>query len=351
MRRARPMGADPPTNLPPGRDLACATLRATAWADPVEVASAFARAYACVLLGRRGWSTRCAARIRETICGAARRRARPTARRSRAGGGLAAMSSAQLSRGAAGARRLADLVLPLPGAAFHAGQRRALAIGPGRTRAPPPARADFALSAGRAADRRARRWRPSRPRHLDAATPAPWPRRGRIEAGEIFQANLARPWRGRLRRGAVRPSTSSAGSRGRARRVRGLTCACRAGLVSNSPERFLSVRPGDGLMGESTHRAPPRGADPADAACAELLASAKDRARTCDRRPDAQRHRPRVAAGLSVGPELAAPKSYATSTTWSPACAGGWRPASAPGTLSWPPSRRARSPARRSSRP
>ena len=52
--RARPMWSRPATQPVPPKsqapgDLACAALRATAWADPVEVASAFAgEAYACV---------------------------------------------------------------------------------------------------------------------------------------------------------------------------------------------------------------------------------------------------------------------------------------------------------------
>lgn len=43
---------------PPANDLACVALRATAWADPVDVASAFAdERHACVLLsGAEGWS-------------------------------------------------------------------------------------------------------------------------------------------------------------------------------------------------------------------------------------------------------------------------------------------------------
>ena len=48
-----------PANLPdPSRDdLGCVAMRATAWADPVDVASAFAdEVHACVLLSPDGWS-------------------------------------------------------------------------------------------------------------------------------------------------------------------------------------------------------------------------------------------------------------------------------------------------------
>src|SRR5690242_14902080 len=57
--RPLPMWSRPaPQPVQPQRDLACTALRATAWTDPVEVASAFAdEPYACVLLsGADGWS-------------------------------------------------------------------------------------------------------------------------------------------------------------------------------------------------------------------------------------------------------------------------------------------------------
>ena len=42
---------------PAAIDLACVAMRATAWADPVDVASAFAgELHVCVLLSADGWS-------------------------------------------------------------------------------------------------------------------------------------------------------------------------------------------------------------------------------------------------------------------------------------------------------
>jgi para-aminobenzoate synthetase component 1 len=104
----------------------------------------------------------------------------------------------------------------------------------------------------------------------------------RIISGEIFQANIARTWRGRLVTGAgpfdvlARLAGSSP-----APFAAYLRLPERA-VVSNSPERFLSVTAGDDLVVETRPikgtRA--RGADPAEdeALAAELLASAKDRA-------------------------------------------------------------------------
>jgi len=110
---------------------------------------------------------------------------------------------------------------------------------------------------------------------------------GRIHDGEYFQANIARLWTGRLVAGA-RPFDLAA-------RLVGQSAAPFAGylrtpgraLVSNSPERFVSV----GHLGEKGGRSltvetrpikgtRPRGATPAaDAAlAAELVASEKDRA-------------------------------------------------------------------------
>ena len=106
---------------------------------------------------------------------------------------------------------------------------------------------------------------------------------GRIERGEIFQANIARRWRGRLVTGA-RPFDLLARLAGGspAPFAAYLRLPDRA-VVSNSPERFISVRPdGRGLRVETrpikgTIR---RGRDEAEdqALAAALSASVKDRA-------------------------------------------------------------------------
>jgi para-aminobenzoate synthetase component 1 len=110
---------------------------------------------------------------------------------------------------------------------------------------------------------------------------------GRIHDGEYFQANIARLWTGRLVPGA-RPFDLAA-------RLVGQSAAPFAGylrtpgraLVSNSPERFVSVGAVDETGGRrlTVETRPikgtrPRGATPAaDAAlAAELVASEKDRA-------------------------------------------------------------------------
>jgi para-aminobenzoate synthetase component 1 len=105
---------------------------------------------------------------------------------------------------------------------------------------------------------------------------------GRIHDGEYFQANIARLWTGRLVPGA-RPFDLAA-------RLVGQSAAPFAGylrtpgraLVSNSPERFVSVGAGRSLTVDTRpiKGTRPRGATPAaDAAlAAELVASEKDRA-------------------------------------------------------------------------
>jgi para-aminobenzoate synthetase component 1 len=105
----------------------------------------------------------------------------------------------------------------------------------------------------------------------------------RIRAGEIFQANIARRWRGRLQTGAAPvdalPLLASASPAPFASYLR---LPGRA-VVSNSPERFLSVRRTvSGLTVETlpikgTVR---RGSDPGEdaALAAALQASEKDRA-------------------------------------------------------------------------
>lgn len=105
----------------------------------------------------------------------------------------------------------------------------------------------------------------------------------RIAAGEIFQANIARRWRGRLPSSA-RPVDLLA-------RLAGASPAPFAAymalpdrvVVSNSPERFVEVRPtAEGLIArtEPIKGTSPRGRGPAEDAAnaAALLASEKDRA-------------------------------------------------------------------------
>lgn len=290
--------ATPPD--PPCRDLACVVTRATAWADPVEVAAAFAdEIHACVLLSADGWSyvLRAPDAVAEQGADlpALLGDAAPMADGPPFQGGVVGLAayefSAQLEATAPQVRGgdWPDLTLIRYPAllAFHAGQRRALAVGRGADPRAAAAAADFALSwldgprpaarCGALAD--AVVLGTTDDQHAAAVHQTV----GRIAAGEIFQANLARPWRGALAVGA-RPYDLF-------RRLAGQSAAGYAAylrlpgraLVSNSPERFLSVRPeADGLWAESDpiKGTRPRGADPtADAAlAAELAASEKDRA-------------------------------------------------------------------------
>lgn len=104
----------------------------------------------------------------------------------------------------------------------------------------------------------------------------------RIHGGEYFQANVARLWTGRLAPGATpfdllaRLVDQSAAPFAGYLRLPGLA------VVSNSPERFVSVGAGDALTVETRpiKGTRPRGATAAEdaALAAELLASDKDRA-------------------------------------------------------------------------
>lgn len=289
----------------PSADLACVAMRAAAWDDPVDVASAFAdEAFAGVLLSARGWSyvLRAPDAVRETGCGLAALlgppaplAASPWGEAPPFQGGVVGLASYELSAAleptAPQVRDASwpDLTLVRYPAllAFHAGEQRVLAIGRGPDPVTAAARADAALGwltatrpapqAGVLADGAA----VATPDAVHAAAVAQTV--ARIAAGEIFQANLARPWRGRLAR--------DAGPFDLFRRLAGQSPAGYAAylrlpgraLVSNSPERFLSVRPdAEGLVAEShpIKGTRPRGANPAaDAAlAAELLASEKDRA-------------------------------------------------------------------------
>lgn len=101
----------------------------------------------------------------------------------------------------------------------------------------------------------------------------------RIRAGEIFQANIARRWSGALEPGRTpfdlfaRLAGASAAPFAAYLRLPGLA------LVSNSPERFFSIRGGEAET-RPIKGTRPRGATGAqDAAlAAELIASEKDRA-------------------------------------------------------------------------
>ena len=287
---------------PIAQDLRCAALRAAGWADPVDVAQAFAdEPYAALLHSGDGWSY--FARRPDTV------RVGPAHLPELLGGpgdvdpqgppfqggvvGLAAYElGAALEPTAPAARGpdWADLVLARYPAilAFHTRDRRVLAIG----RGPDPA------AAARQAERALcwlARVAPTSPaggalaegvelatadaRHAEAVAETV----GRIAAGEIFQANLARAWRGRLAPGRSpfelfrRLARQSPAPYAAYLRLPGRA------LVSNSPERFLSVaRAAGGLWAEShpIKGTRPRGRDcAADAALArELLASEKDRA-------------------------------------------------------------------------
>ncbi|WP_309088419.1 anthranilate synthase component I family protein [Phenylobacterium sp.] len=202
--------------------------------------------------------------------------------------------------------------------AFHIDRRRVVAIGRG---------ADAAAAETRA--RVARSWLDAPPpappadgplaRTVDVSTP---PARhaaavahtvARIAAGEIFQANLARPWRGRLAAGRTpfdlfrRLARTSPASYAAYLRLPGRA------VVSNSPERFLSVR-GDHVETWPIKGTRPRGSDPAgdEALARELLASAKDRAENLMIVDLMRNDLARVCAPGSVEvPELAALRTYA----------------------------------------
>jgi para-aminobenzoate synthetase component 1 len=102
----------------------------------------------------------------------------------------------------------------------------------------------------------------------------------RIAAGEIFQANVARAWGGRLAKGAVpfdllaRLGGSSPAPFAAYFRLPGRA------VVSNSPERFLSVDGGSGIESRPIKGTRPRGASPAEdlSLQRELAACEKDRA-------------------------------------------------------------------------
>nr|WP_238537083.1 anthranilate synthase component I family protein [Caulobacter sp. AP07] len=101
----------------------------------------------------------------------------------------------------------------------------------------------------------------------------------RIEAGELFQANIARSWTGRLVSGAAPFDLLARLATSPAPFAAYLRLGDRA-LVSNSPERFVQVASDGAINTRPIKGTRPRGADAAQdqGLAAELLSSDKDRA-------------------------------------------------------------------------
>lgn len=166
--------------------------------------------------------------------------------------------------------------------AFDRRERRVLAIGRGATKDEAEMRGRAALSWLGAAPRPPHRGALTaglRNTDGEAYETAVAEVVGRIHAGEIFQANIARSWTSRLIAGArpfdlfVRLADQSAAPFAAYLRLPGLA------VVSNSPERFVQVRQGL-VKTQPIKGTRPRGRSPQEdaALAAELLASAKDRA-------------------------------------------------------------------------
>jgi para-aminobenzoate synthetase component 1 len=266
----------------------------------VDVASAFAdEAYACVLLsGAEGWSyvlrrpdaVRADGRDLPALLGVGDMAADGPPFQGGVVGLAAYELSAQLEPTAPQARGdWPDLTLLRYPAllAFHPAERRAVAIGRGADARAAAAKAEFALSWLVAPRRPLRRGAlaaeiavtTSDDDHAAAVARTV----ERIAAGEIFQANLARPWLGRLAAGATPYDVFARLARQSAAGYAAFLNLPGRALVSNSPEQFLSVRrEPDGLRAETRpiKGTRPRGRGPAaDAAlAAELQASEKDRA-------------------------------------------------------------------------
>lgn len=137
---------------------------------------------------------------------------------------------------------------------------------------------------------------------------------GRIAAGEIFQANIARGWRGRLAPGVgpfdvfARLARTSPAPYAAWWRLPGRA------LVSNSPEQFLEVEASSRrILSRPIKGTRPRGSGGEDARLAEeLRASAKDRAENLMIVDLMRNDLSRVCAPGSVGaPELFGIESYA----------------------------------------
>ncbi len=328
--------ASPAASIPASKpgDLACAARLAAPWRDPVEALEPFAdEPYAALLHGSGGWSylLRRPHAVEVVEPGSTRESLpallgplTPVMVESPPfqGGvvGLAAYElSARLEASAPDIRDPAwpDLILARYPAllAFHDGERRVLAIGRGPTEAEAERLAREALAWLREATSAPR---PNGPLAERIDAPASHAAAvaetiERIAAGVIFQANLARSWRGILAAGRTpfdlfrRLSQASPAPYAAYLRLPG------AAVVSNSPERFLSVR-GAEVETRPIKGTRPRGADPAsDAAnAADLLASGKDRAENLMIVDLMRNDLSRVCAPGSVTvPELAALKSYA----------------------------------------
>lgn len=288
--------------LPPPDDLGVVAMREFAWVDPVALASAFAdEVHVCVLLSSEdGWSYVLRAPDRVMVdevpadLASLTGGCSPVAKGPPFQGGILGLAayelSARMEPTAPQARGDgADLILLRYPAllAFHAGQRRHIAIGRGPDSRTAAARADAALSwleapakperSGALADQIVSVTQDADHARAVATTVC------RIAEGDLFQANLARPWRGHLLPGASpydlfrRLARQSPAGYAAYLRLPG------GALVSNSPEQFLSVRREDtALWAESQpiKGTRPRGKTPTcDAALAdELRTSAKDQA-------------------------------------------------------------------------
>jgi para-aminobenzoate synthetase component 1 len=104
---------------------------------------------------------------------------------------------------------------------------------------------------------------------------------GRIAAGELFQANIARAWTGRLKPEAAPFDVFLRLQQGRAAPFGAYWRIGERALVSNSPELFLAFDAATRrLEARPIKGTRPRAADPVEdaALAADLLASAKDRA-------------------------------------------------------------------------
>ncbi len=200
--------------------------------------------------------------------------------------------------------------------AFDGPGRRVLAVGRGDTQAEADAQATHALSWLDAQPRPAAAGRLAARFEADPGGPyeaAVAEVTARIAAGEIFQANIARAWRGALEAEATpfdlfaRLATTSRAPFSAYLRLPGKA------LVSNSPERYLSVTGGE-VVSQPIKGTRPRAATVAqDAAlAAQLLASPKDRAENLMIVDLMRNDLSRVCVPGSVtAPELCALKSFA----------------------------------------
>ncbi len=167
--------------------------------------------------------------------------------------------------------------------AFDHHERRVWAVGRSRTRegAAAQARAALALREGAApvnASPRAAILAPlafarDYPEAVEAVLKA-------IAGGEIFQANIARGWGGALAEGARPFDVLAALAEASPAPFAGYLRLPGRAVVSNSPERFLSVSPEGLARTQPIKGTRPRGLTRAEdeALAAELLSSAKDRA-------------------------------------------------------------------------